>query len=59
MRLWRREFKERLGERLGEKFGENCGENCGEIVFRMAIQLFSSNLHVIESDIYIVTALRI
>jgi len=33
---------------LGERFGENCGE----IVVRMAIQLFSSNLHVIESDIY-------
>lgn len=41
-----------LGERFGEKFGEKFGENCGEIVVRMAIQLFSSNLHVIESDIY-------
>jgi len=44
---------------MGVKFGENCGENCGEIVFRMAIQLFSSNLHIIEPDIYTVTALQI
>lgn len=44
---------ERFGEKFEEQFGERFGEkNCGEIVVRMVIQLFSYNLHVIESDIY-------